>query len=399
MCAFSAAYGGGFQLNLLGVRQIGMGHVGVALSPDASSVVFNPGSLAFYEKRAEISIGGSLVYSNAAFKNDDLFYTNETDNPVGTPINIFASYRIHENVTYGLGIYTPFGSTTDWGEDWLGRNLIQDISLKAIFIQPTVSVKLNDKLGIGAGLVIATGSVDLNRAIPTTPEGSSNLNGDALSYGGNIGIFYQPVDKLNIGIDFRSKVIMDVNEGEATFNVPNALIVGDNFPSSTTFDAKLPLPSTLTVGIGYNVSNKLFIETDLSWVKWSDYTSLDFDFANDEDYSSLDDSKNPRNYKDSYIIRLGAEYTASEKLDLRAGAYFDPAPSNEKLLNPETPDTDRVGMTLGASYDISDRFTAVTSLLYIVGTERDIAYEPSGFSGTIKSAAFIPGISISYSID
>ena len=43
----SQLYAGGFQLNLQGSRQLGMGHTGTGLVYDAATLFFNPGGMSF----------------------------------------------------------------------------------------------------------------------------------------------------------------------------------------------------------------------------------------------------------------------------------------------------------------------------------------------------------------
>ena len=75
--AFSFA--GGFQIGLQGARQNGMAQTGTALSLDASSLFFNPGSACFLDSASHINLGASLVFANVGFKSQDRFYTAENE--------------------------------------------------------------------------------------------------------------------------------------------------------------------------------------------------------------------------------------------------------------------------------------------------------------------------------
>ena len=52
-----------------------------------------------------------------------------------------------------------------WPDHWKGRYLIQNVQFKSITIQPTIAYKFKNIIGIGAGLVISYGDVDLTKAI------------------------------------------------------------------------------------------------------------------------------------------------------------------------------------------------------------------------------------------
>ena len=383
-------FAGGFQVNLQGNKQTGMGHLGTALTQGASNVYFNPGSMTFLEDDFSSELGASFIFANVAFQDQSTGITERTDNPVGTPFYAYGSYKINEKLAAGLGVYTPYGSTVVWGDDWSGKNLIQDIKLQAIFIQPTVSYKLTEKLGFGAGLNVVLGSVELNRAVAAPfGDNSVNLEGSATAFGFNTGLYFQATEDLSIGLTYRSQVDVELTDGDATFNVDPRLAT--SLPS-TTFDATLPLPATTTLGFGYKVNDKLLVSLEGSFVQWSAYESLDFDFAN----ATTPDSENPKNYEDAIIIRVGAQYSATEKLDVRAGFYYDPSPIQDEFFAPETPNSDNLGFSTGASFKATDNFGVDLSLLYILGQERESSYSPENFGGKYASRTFIPGIGLHY---
>lgn len=386
-------WAGGFQVNLQGTKQTGMGHLGASFYLGASSTFFNPAMMGLGEDKINIEAGASFIFSSVGFQNQDNGREEFTDNPMGTPFYLYGTYKINDELTAGLGVYTPFGSSVDWGEDWSGRYLIQDISLRAIFIQPTLSYKINDQLNVGAGVTIVSGAFEINRAAPL-PIGNNNtvnLEGSEMGYGFNAGVHYQATEKLHIGVSYRSQVDIELEDGDVDFSVDPAL--ESSFPDGK-FAATLPLPSTLTIGASYMVSDKLVVSAEANMVAWGAYESLDFDFATNT--SRLEDSKNPRNYEDAVIVRLGAQYTCNEKFTFRAGGYYDPSPIQDDFFNPETPNTDNLGLTGGLTYQANDNFSVDVSYLQIIGAERESEYSPQGFGGKYKASSSIPGIGLNY---
>jgi len=386
------SFAGGFQVNLQGTKQTGMGHLGTSFHLGASSTYFNPAMMGLGDKKFSVEAGGSFISSSVQFQNGNTGVSERTDNPIGTPFYLYATYKINDKLTAGLGVYTPFGSTVVWGDDWSGKNLIQDISLTAIFIQPTLSYNISDKLRVGAGLAIVRGSFEINRAapVPIGNDAQVNLQGDAISFGFNAGIHYDVNEKFSLGLTHRSKVDVELMGGDATFTVDPAL--ASRFPDSK-FDATLPLPATTTLGLAYKISEKLLVSAEGSFVQWSGYESLDFDFEEEV----IADSKNPRNYEDAMIFRVGAQYSYSEMFDFRVGFYYDQSPIQDEYFNPETPNSDNIGITAGLSGHIGERFGFDASILYIIGTERDSEYKPSGFGGTYASRSVITGVGLNYS--
>lgn len=391
--ASSILFAGGYQVRLQGQKQTGIGLIGTPFAFGASSIFYNPGSLVYMKDNTSFSAGFSGIFSNVAFRAKDSDYKAETDNPMGTPFYFYAATKVIDDVSVGVGVYTPFGNSNKWDEDWNGRYLIQDISLSAIFIQPTVSYKLGDKLGIGAGLSVVMGNVNLSKAIPAPVNGQFNMEGKSTAIGYNIGLFLKATDKLNFGFDYRSKVDMKVDNGNTEFtNIPASL--APYFPSTGNFQAELPLPANFDAGLSYQFTEKFMLAAELNIVFWSVYDSLIIDF--EENNARLADSRNPRKYSNSVIIRLGGEYKFSEKLIGRAGVYYDPTPTNEDYFTPETVSLDQVAFTLGLSYMPAKRLSIDLSYLQLEGLESDKAYTPDNFEGTYKTRAFIPGIGLSY---
>jgi len=393
---FSGVYAGGYQVGLHGQKQIGMGLVGTSLTFDASSMFYNPGGLSFMKPSYSFALGVSPIRSFTVFrKNAPSDYTASTDNPLGTPFYFYGAAKINDRLSAGVAVNTPYGNSLSWGKDWDGRYLIQDLSLKAIFFQPTLSYKINDYIGIGAGFVFATGTFELSKALPVTGangDGSVSLNGSTSAMGFNAGVLLHPSDKLDIGIDYRSKITMDVTGADAKFTVPATL--GGNFPADNKVSVALPLPSNLDFGASYKATDKLLLAISLNYVFWSVYDSLIFDFETNT--PALPDSKNPRLYKNKMIFRIGGEYTVNDKLALRAGGYYDPSPVNDMYFSPETPSLNNIGLTAGLSFKPVEKLSIDLSFLYLMGMEADKNYTPDNFGGTYKSRIYIPGFGLTY---
>ncbi|MFO8001514.1 MAG: outer membrane protein transport protein [Marinilabilia sp.] len=386
----------GYQVNLQGQKQTGMGHTGTGLLLGPSSIHFNPGALSFLEGNYFFSGGVSGVMSQNTFVKAQSDYSAESDNPMGTPFSFYGAARLSERLVVGIGANAPYGNSLDWGDDWDGRYLVQDISLQAIFVQPTVSYAITPNVSIGGGPVFGFGSVDLNKALPLQSEegdGTVNLDGNATAYGYNIGLFLDVSQQLSVGVNYRSEVLMEVDGGDATFSVPASM--EPVFPDDNKFSAELPMPSNLTFGVGWKASDKLLLALDLQQVGWSAYQDLDFDF--EENTDALQDSENPRNFENTMIYRLGAEYMALENLKVRGGIYYDETPIPSDYLTPETPGANKTGISTGFSWAMNANLTVDGSLLYITAEEREDGYDPLNFYGTYNSSAWIPGLGVSWS--
>ncbi len=388
---YSTVFAGGFQVRLQGQKQTGMGLIGTAMNFGASSIFYNPGALSMMTDNYSFDLGVNLISSNVLYQSTSSSYTAETDNPLGTPAYFYGAAKIGEKFTIGLGFYTPYGSTTQWDNDWAGKYLIQNISLTAYFIQPTVSYKITDKLSIGVGLVLVQGNVNIQKALPYSEDSFVKLSGTDFNVGFNIGAYFQANEKISLGIDFRSKINMEVEGGSALFSIPESL--SSVVSKTNKFDSELPLPANLDFGINYQITEKLSAAVEIDYVFWAVYKELSFSFEEDGD---ILDNTNPREYSNVLIPRLGLQYNINQMFIIRAGGYYDQTPTNENYFSPETVSLDTYAYTLGLSIQPGPNLGIDLTYLGTFGKESEKTYEPGNFEGRYKTTASIFGIGINY---
>lgn len=401
----STAFAGGYRVALQGQKQLAMGHTGVAVVNSAEVLFFNPSGMAFLEDRFNVSVGANALFARTKFQNETYNWKASTEN-MGTPFNVYASYKITDWFSAGVAVYTPYGSAVEWDQDWQGSHLVNNIDLKAIYIQPSVSFKINDKISFGGGPIYVTGSVEFNRNLTrslTNEQGERSdltINADNVTaWGWTAGMMFKPVEPLTIGFNYRSEITMEARDGDATFNDLPAFAQG--IYTNTTFNADLPLPAEVTVGLSYKFSDKWLFAFDYNRAYWHVYDALVVDFAS----PSVPTSVNPRNYKDASTYRLGTQYKPNDKFAFRAGWYFDESPVQDGYFAPETPRNDSMGFTGGLTYQITPKLGVDASFLYLHFDETNNSYDhytegtqdDVTFGGTYKNVVFSPGIGLTYS--
>ena len=385
MCISTSVLSGGYRVALQGQKALGMGHTGVAMSDSSEVVFFNPAGMSFLQNDLDITAGVTLIDGVTKYQNAATNASAETDNPIGTPINLYVSKKFDQKLSYGLGIYTPYGNTVEWEKDWQGSHLVNNIELKTVYIQPTIAYKFNDKYSVGFGPTYVIGNVELNRNLSTS---LMDANGDRSNvtvkasgidaWGYNVGLLAKPSDKVSVGISYRSKIDLKARGEDADFdNIPVSL--QGTFPDAT-FNADLVLPAELTIGIAYDISANTVFAIDINRTYWSAFKNLDIEFNN-----GAGTSLNPRNYKDANIYRFGLQHKANEKLTVRGGVYFDDSPIGDGFFEPITPRNDSIGYTAGASYDVTERMELDFSFLYLRFKEFEGSYDHINQSGTLIS--------------
>lgn len=372
-----------------------MASAGAAFVQDAAILFYNPGGASFLQK-SELIIGATPTFGRGKFLDANTNATAETTSPTSFPFAVYGVFGLKkvEKLKFGLAVYTPFGSTIEWEAGWTGRFALTRLELRSIFVQPTVSYKLTDKIGFGAGFIYSTGKVNLQKDIPVLGAdgnyGHAELNGAASGFGFNAGLYFKPTEKLSLGLSYRSQVTMKVDNGEATFTVPSAL--AGNFPSGK-FSSQLPLPQVLTLGSAYKINEKLDLALDVNFVGWKAYDTLAFDY--EKNTPSLVDTKSARNYRNTFALRLGGQYKITDHLITRLGVSYGITPVKDGYVTPETPDANRISYTVGLGYQLGEHFMIDASFLFTALDRTDTNLE-TNLSGQFRTNVCAPGISFSY---
>lgn len=406
LAALSAA-AEGYQVNSFSARQTGMGHTGVALKLGAESQLFNPAAMAFTDKTLDVSAGMSAIKASAYCKHEGTQW--ETSNKISTPFNFAASFHVYEELYAGITLYTPYGSSINWGKAWPGATLNESVSLQVFTVQPTLAWRASEKFSIGAGLMISWGNVNLSKGLLTwdmasklgdiawqaaalqsqlipgsphpgekpaepadknIPPASVNLSGTSdLALGFSVGLMYNINEKWTLGASLRSEMDMKVKKGDAAVSydaspfLQNVLRESLDEMSSTNFSASMPCPYVFTVGAAYRPLSNLEIAADVQLNGWASYDYLDIKFAG----LSKFDQKIKKNYRDAMTFHLGAQWGVTRKLDLRAGLMIDLSPCDTDYYNPETPAMTKIEPSIGLTFRPTKRLAIDLAFMYIKG--------------------------------
>ena len=371
----------GYQVNNLSSRQNGMGHVGTAMKLGSESLWFNPAAAAFQRPAFDISFGVTGIASKATYTSLPDYRGGEllhftSDNKISTPLYLYANYKPADWVSVGLVFNTPFGSTMNWGDNWAGAHVIQNINLEAYNFQPTVSFRIGKHLSVGAGLMLTWGNFDLAKSLMPVGAGTNTLlNGLAgqlspalagtnlfdaagnnaiasvdlegkakLGVGVNLGIMWDINKEWSLGFSYRSQINMKVDDGSIDLR-----LIDNPQIAASKIKTELPLPGTLTWGVSFRPVPKWEFAVDLQYVLWSAYDRLNVDIVL-PDGRTAPLQQSDKNYSNTLAFRFGGQYHALEWLTARMGMYVDESPVSSDYLNPETPSMTKLAYTAGLTF-------------------------------------------------
>lgn len=395
------SYAGGFRVSLQGVKQLAMAHTS-AHTEDASIAFFNPAGISFIPSKLSVAVGGFGAISEVEYQSLETLQSYKTENPVGTPLYAAIAYKVTNNVSVGLSVTTPFGSTVKWADDWTGREVVQKMELKSFYFQPMVSYKFNDWASIGVSYIYAKGMVDWDKAV-TNLGGTLNINDEkATGSGFGLGFYLKPSSNLDLSIAYRSAVIMKAENGMATFTgVPEAVLTSPQLnvgaDGQDAFTAELPLVDEYTIGLTYKITPKWLVSADFNYHGWERYSKLTLDFENALVGNQADKTVlvSPKNFKNAKTFRIGTQYMLTDKLAGRLGYYFDESPYEDKYFIPETPSFDASVVTAGLGYKFGKLGVDLAAALSFPEA-RKVTNDFLSFRGQAKAKAMYLGLGFTY---
>ena len=395
------SYAGGFRVSLQGVKQLAMAHTS-AHTEDASVAFFNPAGISFIPNKLSVAVGGFGAITEVEYQSLETLQSYKTENPLGTPLYAAIAYKVTNNVSVGLSVTTPFGSTVKWADDWTGREIVQKMELKSFYFQPMVSYKFNDWASIGVSYIYAKGIVDWDKAV-TNLGGTLNINDEkATGSGFGVGFYLKPSSNLDLSIAYRSPVIMKADNGVATFTgVPEAVLTSPQLnvgaDGQDAFTAELPLVDEYIIGLTYRITPKWLVSADFNYHGWERYSKLTLDFENAQVGNQADKTVlvSPKNFKNAKTFRIGTQYMLTDKLAGRLGYYFDESPYEDKYFIPETPSFDASVFTAGLGYKFGKLGVDLAAALSFPEA-RKVNNDFLSFRGQAKAKAMYLGLGFTY---
>ena len=161
----AAARAQAFGLNEIGTCALNRAFANTgAPCDDASSIYWNPGAM---PKTRGLSVlaGVAVIPLQGDFTQDTTFRQYDSDIPTAWVPHVFANYGTGGRLAYGLGVYVPYGLTSQWRDDFPGRFAAKKASLRTIYVQPNVSFRITEGWSVGFGPVIGHSSVELVQAV------------------------------------------------------------------------------------------------------------------------------------------------------------------------------------------------------------------------------------------
>ena len=420
----------GMNLEGYGPKSMAMGGTGSAYDTGNSAVMNNPATLGYMkEGTSEISFGIRGLHPDISIENGP---NADKSDATAFYMPSMSYMRRDGKVTWGVAMLAQGGMGTDYGNDspmfargysmkgvpgvlMSGEDIRSEVGVGRIMFP--VAYNLTDKTTLGASFDVVIASMDLQMdldgqhfaglmagnggsvsglmrtSLETMMGGmitdvnyarfdfsnGSPFMGKAVGYGTGLkfGLTHQFSKAVTIGASYHTQTkLSDLETSKATLSFDGSGTAFSAGPVSVNGKIKVrnfEWPATFAAGIALKPSDKLMIAGDVKYIDWSSVMDK-FEMTFIADGSSAFAGQNldvtmTQRWKDQTIWSIGAQYMATDKLALRAGASFSSNPVPDSYLNPLFPAITKNHYTCGFGYRVNDATSVGAAFSWAPRTE------------------------------
>ncbi len=422
------SFGAGFALYEGSARGNALGNL-AGSADDPSAMFMNPAGITQLPG-LQVMAGATVISPMVDVQTTNPYggngNTESGERNYWIPPHLYASYQFNDSVWFGLATYSRFGLGTEFDDDWWGRYNNYNAVVQTLSFNPNVALKLNDMVSIAGGMEIMWFDLNLESKIDagrflgipgyqvnnpetTTFDIDNCLEGDSFGYGFNFAIHVKPSDQVAFGAGYRSQVKQHVDgdadftrEGVGTGSVPAAWF------NDTGAEGTITLPDMLFLGVAYRPVERLLLQAGAIWTRWSTFDELTISYDDPiviippnaalPTGLVLGEVSKPKDWDDVWRLSIGAEFKATDWLDLRASYIFDESPIPDSTVDYLVPADDRHLFGFGTGFHWND-WTLDLSYTYLMLEDRDVdARVADGiYEGEFENGdAHLIGFSLSY---
>ncbi|MBY8137322.1 outer membrane protein transport protein [Vibrio fluvialis] len=401
----------GFQLAEYSATGLGRAYAGeAAIADNAGSQWRNPAMLT-YLKGTQISAGALYVNPNVDVEGDVSFYgstssTSSSDyaNDAVIP-NFYISHQVNEKWALGLAFGTNYGMETELDSGFSASHFGDEAMVTTMEANANIAYQLTETVSIGGGIRYVMGEGHFGAKSPSQTEALGltkgttlkYMEGDDTSWGWQAGAAWQMTPNNRVGFAYKSEVDLKLSGSANMYVQSYGKVLSD------TGYMMLTLPATAELSTYHQLTDQFALHTSINWTDWSSFEKLQAELDTMGTVMVKEE-----NWKDNYRFAVGATYQVDPKLALRSGVAYDTAAVSTKNRTITIPETDRIWLSVGAGYDVTEQLTLDAAFTYIFAKDADIlesrGYDSDNsaekvggqFDGQMTGNVWIVGVQASY---
>ena len=409
--AVNAAQAGAFLLREQSAVGTGLSTAGAAAGgAGLGSMFWNPAAVTDYAGLQSSSvltgIQPSATNTSGAASSYAAFGTNSGDIAQGAVLPAsYYSYQVNDKLWVAASITSPFGLETRNPVNWAGSPFGIHSKITSVDLNPSVAYKINDTLSVALGIQVLYFRAFQTNGIPNpanppagpTALGITTLKAASWGVGATAGITWKPVAGTEIGLGYRSQVNENLS-GTFSASAPANTVNAVKFSAAT--------PDIYTLGVRQRITNDFDLLAGFEYDVWHLGTIPVINSATGAQ-ATVPFLGSPValqfNYNNGWLASLGGEYKWNQNLTLRAGAAYEKSPIDNANRAITLPDSDRIWLSVGAGYKVTDKLTADIGYAHLFGRDGTVTQTAGGglltYTGTTTAYVDILSASLTYRYD
>lgn len=416
------AHASGYRFGSQSVSAQSTADASGAEANDPSTIFYNPAGLSRLEG-TQISGGATAVVPHSTYNDTGSTRVNGrptggtgTDDYVPNAVvapSIYASKKIDDQWTVGLGLFVPYGAKLNYGNTWTGRYALTNVLLEAVTLNPSVSFKLNEHHAFGFGIdaefmkaelgqgvdipgTIAILQTPANAAqgaalvsqiralggnpalLATAGDGHGSNKAKDWGYGFNLGYMFTLDENTRFGLAYRSSIshqlkgstVWDFSQ-VTTDPVVNQVLGAASHRVNSAALVRLRTPETVSANVFHQFDSRWAGMADVTWTRNNRMGDLLIEFPGTTEGAEVIRQQ----WKNTVRVAVGGSYNYNENLTLRAGVAFDESPvQNAELRHPALPDSDRMQYSFGGKWKLDARSSIDVAYSYLDFKDASLNY-------------------------
>jgi long-chain fatty acid transport protein len=328
LLAHVCAYAVGFRDPNQDPEGIARGNAFVATADNASAIYYNPAGITQLDGQ-QAHVGLYVISADTKFTSPS-GVTAETDTtPQPVPQLYYANSLKSLPLSFGLGVYAPYGLSLDWGNNTPFRTVAEKGTLLYLCVNPVIAWKIVDSLSIAVGPTLNYSQAELKQGfLPFNPNDQFRVKGDGFAPGFNAGLRWQPHPMVSFGINYRSSTTVDYN-GTSQTTPPGPF---PYYPQTDT-RGSIHFPQFVATGISFRPTKNWNFEVDVDWTDWDSVKQIVFKGT------PLGDIPLVLNYRSSFMYEFGVTRQLGKGYFVSVGYIYSENSSPDKNFNPLIPDS------------------------------------------------------------
>ncbi len=265
------------------------------------------------------------------------------------PSNLLPAFHyvlpFKDRYAFGISVVPAWGLMEDYGEKSDVRYSINHISTKTTDVSPSLAMKINDKWSVGAGADIHYFAIQNRFQVlnPISGDAVSRYSANNWGLGWHAGVLYRVSDATRIGLNYRSKIVMNL-DGDSDFTGGFA---------TNNFKVNIPLPPTTSLSVYHDVTPVWALMGTIAYDQWS---VIQYYYG--QNLATPFGPTNavlPQNFNNTFDFSIGTHYTLNAQWMLRGSLKYVATPTVNSSRTLSFPDGDKYGINLGARYQVNKK--------------------------------------------